>query len=477
MTRSLPAWTAAPASHVRSALQDWARQYDQHPGIPPDAKTLFAPAAHGIALGFDRPLVVGGRGTGKSYLATAVCNDSARQKLVTSYPAARLGEVRCFLGFFGRLGLVGAPFTPTAGEMTDLLAHGVAPDHIWRAVLCRFLGGRSSDSLEEVYRAGKTRDAEFRRQLDTSTGSRVLMVCDALDRLAPDWERVRMLARGVLQLALDLRGFKGVNVKVFMRRDQFEDDALFDFADASKLRTGAVDLDWEHDELYGMLFNWLESEVPPEDWNRHFAPLMPRMPPPPEGYRPAFEHLAGEYMGYRKRGFTYTWVPKHLADTTHQASPRSFMVAMGRAANAADERTTRPIDHRGIYEGVRAASRVRVDELREDHPWIRVALDDLSGLVVPCPPRSFISQWRTRRTATRIRESTWQGISGDVPPDPISLASGASVSDEQALLDALVTLRVAEVREATGKVNLPDVYRVAAKIGRRGGVAPLARSG
>ena len=158
-------------------------------------------------------------------------------------------------------------------------------------------------------------------------------------------------------------------------------------------------------------------------------------------------------------------------DTTGRVSPRSFMVAIGRAATTTDEDARRPIDHRGIYERVRAASRTRVDELREDHPWIRTVLDDLTGLVVPCPASDFTTRWRSRDTVRRIRTSQ----PSDVPVDPITLASGTAASDEQALLDALTTLRVAELRKATNKINVPDVYRVAANIGRRGGVPPLRR--
>lgn len=176
-------------------------------------------------------------------------------------------------------------------------------------------------------------------------------------------------------------------------------------------------------------------------------------------------------MGYAKRGFTYTWVPRHLADTADRVSPRSFMVAIGHAAAKTREDILRPIDYRGLYEGVRAASQTRVDELREDHPWIRPVLDDLEGLVVPCPASSFTGRWRQRHTVRRIRESE----SADVPVDPITLASRTATSDEQALLDALMTLRVAELRKTTAKINVPDVYRVAAKIGRRGSVPPLKR--
>ena len=465
------AWNDVSLRVVREALKRCSEGHDHQPGADVDPTRMYATAMQGIAAAIDRPLVVGGRGTGKSYLANALCAKNTRRQLAKAYDNESLRNANCFLGFVSRLGAENATFAPTAGELEGMLAKQIAPDHIWRAVLCRYLTNRSDLPLVEVYQSGETHDATFRASI-AQAERQVVMVCDALDRLATDWSVVRQLSRGLLQLALDLRGFKRVNVKVFLRRDQFDDNALFDFPDASKLRTGAVDLDWEHDELYGLLFKWIRAEIPDTHWRRTLAPLMPdRATTGADRHRTAFEHVAGEHMGYAKRGFTYTWVPRHLADTTDRVSPRSFMVAIGRAATKTPEDAGHPIDYRGIYEGVRAASQTRVDELREDHPWIRTVLDDLTGLVVPCPASDFTTRWRSRDTVRRIRTSQPR----DVPVDPITLASGTSASDEQALLDALMTLRVAELRKATNKINVPDVYRVAANIGRRGGVPPLRR--
>ena len=356
----------------------------------------------------------------------------------------------------------------TAGELLELVEHA-PPDHVWRAVLCRYLADRPDDTLAEIYESGTTGDRAFRGRLAEIDGARVMMVCDALDRLSPSWAPGRKLCRGLLQLALDLRGFKQANVKVFLRRDQFEDASLFKFPDASKLRTGAVELDWEHDELYGLLFRGIRAELPEDSWQRQLSPLMPESEDQDsQPYRRAFEHVAGEFMGSnRRRGFTYTWIPKHLADTSHRASPRSFIVAIGKAAESTARNAVTPIDYRGIHEGVRAASKARVDELREDHPWITTVLDDLGGLTVPCPPGQFTRQWRDRKTARRVRDT---GGGNESPGVPIDLENGTSETDEPALLDALITLRVVEIRESTNRVNVPDIYRVAARIGRRGGV-------
>ena len=472
MKQLSPVWNEKARAAVRKALKRCGQRYDQSPTTSVDTKTMYAPPAHEVALAFDRPLIVGGRGTGKSYWATALCQPKARKRLMKLYPRAKrsLRDTGIFQGFAGRLGAENSPFAATADELLKLVERAPS-DHVWRAVLCRYLADRPEAALAEIYGSGTTGDRAFRDRLLELGGERVMMVCDALDRLSPNWAPGRKLCRGLLQLALDLRGFRQANVKVFLRRDQFEDAGLFDFPDASKLRTGVVELDWEHDELYGLLFQGIRAVLIEDLWQQQLAPLMPEsIAHADEPYRRAFEHVAGEYMGNnRRRGFTYTWIPKHLADTSHHASPRSFIVAIGKAAESAARNTATPIDYRGIHEGVRAASRTRVDELREDHPWIKTVLEDLKGLAVPCPPGQFTRRWRDRDTARRVREA---GVESENPGVPIALESGTSERPERVLLDALVTLRVVEIRKTTNRANVPDIYRVAAGIGRRGGVKP-----
>ena len=470
MTRRLPVWNEEARAAVREALIRCGQRYDQIPTTRVDTKTMYAPPAHEVALAFDRPLIVGGRGTGKSYWAATLCQRKARKRLMKLYPRAKrsLRDTRIFHGFAGRLGAENSPFAATAGELLELVDRA-PPDHVWRAALCRYVADRPDAALAEIFDSGTTGDRAFRNRLMKIGQAPVLMVCDALDRLSASWAPARRLCRGLLQLALDLRGLRQANVKVFLRRDQFEDAGLFDFPDASKLRTGSVELDWEHDELYGLLFQGIQAELHEDLWQQQLSQLMPdSMDQDVEPYRMAFEHVAGEFMGSdRRRGFTYTWIPKHLADTSHRASPRSFIVAMGKAAKSTARNTETPIDYRGIHEGVRAASRTRVDELREDHPWITTVLNDLEGLAVPCPPGHFTRRWRDRETARRVREAS---VGDETPGVPIALESGTSETDEQALLDTLVTLRVVEIRKTTNRVNVPDIYRVAARIGRRGGV-------
>jgi len=55
-----------------------------------------------------------------------------------------------------------------------------------------------------------------------------------------------------------MRAFRCIRVKLFLRPDQIEDDALR-FVELPKLRTGAVRLAWSWTDLYGLLFSRLAS--------------------------------------------------------------------------------------------------------------------------------------------------------------------------------------------------------------------------
>ena len=151
MTHQSPVWDEEARAAVREALVRCGQRYDQNPTTGVDTRTMFAPPAHEVALAFDRPLIVGGRGTGKSYWAAALCQPEARDRLMSLYPRARrsLQDTRSFQGFAGRLGTENSPFVSTADELLELVDRAPA-DHVWRAVLCRYLADRSDATLAEI---------------------------------------------------------------------------------------------------------------------------------------------------------------------------------------------------------------------------------------------------------------------------------------------------------------------------------------
>jgi len=311
-------------------------------------------------------------------------------------------------------------------------------------------------------------DAKFRASNET-----FLLVFDALDRLGSDWETITSLTKGILQFALDMRGFRALKAKVFLRTDQSKDDSLFRFADASKIRSSAVNLVWRRGELFGLLYKSLIAK--PETCNALYrlagsdtpADLSATLMSDENVQEELFYRLAGEFMGAGpKRGRTYNWLYDHLADTFGETSPRSFLTALQRAAAFASAPRETVIDHNGIRAGVQGASRVRVDQLKEDYPWIDKVMNALDGLEVPCDPGTFKRRWKDRHTIAGIRSDAIE----DSSLLPLEITTGRD-DPEGALLQALGNIGVIEFRDLN-RINMPDIFRVEAGIKRRGGVRP-----
>ena len=96
------------------------------------------------------------------------------------------------------------------------------------------------------------RDEKLVRQ-----GRRLVVIYDALDRSTDDWRTMYRIIRGLLQTALDMRSYRRIRVKMFLRSDQFAPGPIGDFPDASKLLSSAVELTWPRQELYGLLWHLL----------------------------------------------------------------------------------------------------------------------------------------------------------------------------------------------------------------------------
>jgi hypothetical protein len=449
---------------------------------PLSLEELYTPPTHGLALDINRPLVVGNRGVGKSVWSGVLADEQTRSAIDQLYPKLGLSKMRVQLGFHEAAGKVEG-VAPSTAVLKRLLEQQRQPEEIWNSVLLRavapFLKYSLPRSLEQTidWAAANVEEHEtVLRKADKflhDRGETFLLVFDALDRLGSSWSEIRPLTEGVLRLSLAMTGYRALRAKVFMRTDQSKDETVFKFPDASKLRAGRVELAWHSTELYGLLFkNLHKNPLSASSFKSllkaaHISRYDPSGFTGKEDQRAVFSLIAGEYMGSdHRRGRTYTWLIDHLADAFGETTPRSFLITLQRAANSHNKPHATAIDHHGIREGVQDASRVRVDQLEEDFPWIRTVLDDLSGLEVPCTPDVFKRRWRDEDTAAQVREVTRNaGLAG-----PIELERSTR-DTEGALLEALKNIGVVEER-AELRINMPDIFRVAAKIKRRGGVRP-----
>lgn len=471
-----------PFVAIRRAIVEFRLASKVEPNATILPQEAFLPVGHRGVLDLRRQLVVGERGMGKSFWTHALSNTDIRDKLAAHYrfPELRTTEVR--IGFNGSVKK--QVFAPTVDDLAEVrqLPIGKA-DLIWKALLLRIaedMLGRKVDTLAAtigMLEQQPSRYSETLSLLDEELArSRryLLVVFDALDRLASDWNSIRDLTRALLRLAIGLQSFQTIRAKIFMRVDMFSDREIFRFQDSSKIKNDHVNLVWQPEELYGlMLFEILRNLEGQPALSKLAARTNTLAALPVDGedsrlhaieQRGLVHALAGEFMGSnKKRGLVYTWVPLHLSDAANTCSPRTFLTAWKVAAERVPAPTERVIDHLGLLDGVRSASKTRLNELYEDYEWIRPSLDALKRQFVPMSRDQLFQLWEHNRVMLTIASST----GGEVSKTPASLTDS---QDLDALLEAMKAVAVMDER-SNGKINVPDIYRVEAGILRRGGVA------
>lgn len=458
---------------------------DAHGVQEPKQDELFAPPSHAAALDPAASVVQGARGAGKSFWAGVLAKRELRIAAATAYPRLGLDRTKVEFGFTGLPGRDGLDREKLDSFLPDRADAGAARAFWWATVL-RALEracGRERE-LKELLPAAE--DLEERERLiercSGELGNEVLLVVyDALDTVATSWPRRRMLTHALLEVVWAMRAWKSVRPKVFVRPDQLEDDALL-FVELPKIRTGAVRLTWSGTDLYGLLFSRLalgEARKPfltllhalrlPTATREDILARRWQLATNEDSQRELMRAFAGRYMasgphGYKK-GNTYDWPLKHLADAFNEVTPRSFLgLAIG-AATFGDPPTTRVFTPDGIRHGLRRASKTRVDQLHQEFPWIKGVLAPLAGLLLPQEETSVFKAWKRAGTVQRaVKDAAAKGY---LPP----FARGED-EDEPALFAAMQRIGVM-FRRDDGRLDMPDLFRVAAKLLKKGAPAPV----
>lgn len=457
----------------------------------PKVQDIFAPETHAAALAPGAPIVVGPRGAGKSFWSGVLGQDLTRNAAAKAYPNLGLDRVQVGFGFTGIGGSDGV--TP---EMLDsFVGIDATPKEakfFWWATILRAStkgAGETPLSFKDAVRMAS--DWEERDQVlerlekhfqDQDTT--FLVVYDALDTVATTWPKRRLLTETLLEVVWAMRAYRRIKVKLFLRPDQIDDDALR-FVELPKLRTGAVRLQWSGADLYGLLYARLSlSQI--DSAKKAFNLLLRDLNIPtanPEAVLArqwslthetknqarVMEALAGPFMGDGpsgyKKGKTYEWPIAHLADAFSEVTPRSFlglMIAASKYGGVPDDRAITP---EGIRHGLRAASKTRVDQLQQEFLWIKGVLAPLAGLLLPQGEEEVFKAWRKTKTLAQMVEDAKNNKY--LPPFEI-----AKSNKERDLFLALERIGVMFSRK-DGRLDMPDLFRVAAKLLKKGGTAPI----
>ncbi len=483
-------------TELLAVAQEW-----QSENKPSQSADIFFPAAHVRALALDRPLVIGMRGAGKSFWSEVLTDDNLRptvKQFVKGYDAlAHVSAIRWDQGgaFSTRL--------PDSSVLTAVLQEGLEPRLLWLALVlnelreqCRLRGiavdmPDASLGWATVLRWVQHNSDPVRRAFEqlnatlTRDGQVVLVVIDALDRMASQLAQSVDCLRGLLQLLLDARQLKGLRFKVFLREDMTNMSNVLSFPDASKLMNEAVHLKWSREDIYALHWHKLAQH------SLSFQSLIERHFGPAEAIQNGYRHrlltlspdatqlqtllgnLAPPYMGSdARKGHVYSWWYKHLADGKERVSPRTFAASLKEALSASQKPgSAHVLMPLGIQQGVRAASEARVNELGEQYFWVSTALAAFND-----------------RTPASVQEiyGVWNGVGIDGAPTPRLIReqclaqnifmpwdeSDKLKTPSQKLRDTLVELGILILRDEDTRLDMPDIYRLGYRIRKRGGVSP-----
>lgn len=445
----------------------------------PDPRFVYLPDSHIRALDPDSMLVVGARGTGKSFWWNAL-QDPLTRKIVSGNFPSRSHETLDVVAGWGKGSVPGKEVLATL--------HDFDPTIVWKTIVLERLAPQFFNEgklwLHPTPMSWKDRATQVQREperverrfasMDSELlkgRTRKLVLFDALDLVADTWKERSGLLKGLFKLLLDFRYTRSIRLKAFVRPDAIEDPAVHEFPDASKLLHSRVALDWPKIDLYGLFWQYVGNAPGvgksirdlAEGWggNEDRWELPRNLAKDEETQRGLFVELAGEKMGNSiKRGRPYLWLPSHLADARGQTSPRSFLAALRTAAEKTPDDFPLALDWRAIQEGVRKASEIRVDEIKEDFTWMELVMAPLKGCTVPCEQKEVLNRWKKPDLIKLIKEKA--------QPDqvPLHFEEGHA-----GLLRALEQLGVLQQR-TDDRINVPDLYRVHFGLKRKGGVPP-----
>lgn len=473
---------------LRQALLALPKQPRESDSEGLDICYFYAPLSHAKALHPDNMLVEGVHGVGKSEWFLQLSNPDHLQAIAAILSRSGLENTECSVGF----GQVSSPNHPSKRSLSNLLECHDAQT-IWDTVIALgilnefyYVDGWSKaiqkykNDVDNYDNRLRQRDHEL-----VDENKKHIVLFDALDYAADDWQILKTLLKGLCQAALKFRAFRAIRLKIFVRPDMLADPSVFAFTGGSKVISSKLTLEWQKVELFNLLWQYLANspeggeafrkgceQAFGQSWHQHpdaDSWLIPDAMRRDEALqRKIFHALTGEWMGdSAKSGYPYAWLPTHLEDGFGKVSPCSFLAALQAAAASAElpEDDRYPLNAQALKKGVQQASQMQVRTLNERYHWIN---DLLKGkeLSFPCDFGDIEDSWRSNDARSKLEKTI--SVSGAIPPPSYS----ESDFSYEGLKQDLIALGIFQPM-LDGRINMPDVYRVGYGLRRKGGVMPV----
>jgi hypothetical protein len=473
-------------------------------GSVDDWSNVYIPQSHLQALDPQRMVIEGMRGSGKSFWTKVLTDSELRQALVKQDIGTDLKESLNKITESHRIALDagnnGTAF-PDSNHLEKLLTSpGVKPEIIWMVAILRLFPIDSelgmpiaSDKFDEwtesVVWAGQNpgRISKGLFLLDkqlVQNQKTALVVIDAIDRASHDLSQVSSMGAGLLRILLELRFAKGLRIKAFFREDILSRVSQ-SVVDGSKLLNNKAILQWSEAELYGLAYYRIAQQS--SYFREQFKQITGWAWRKDNAGRQFCEGandikvqklfwcaLVGDYMGNgATKGHSYPYIFNHLGDGYSRVAPRIFLVALREALNSTMQQYSdkqNVIHHEAIKDGVRKASGDRVEELKTEYSWIEPALQCIHQKRETIP-----IDWITL-------ENIWLDNNTDVLNEIESMRDRALIPWRS---DASNMIKIGELKKSLmqigiiksrmkgncERIEIPDIYRLAYKIGRKGGIS------
>lgn len=478
-----------PIEPLRKAFLTLPKQPRLSDSEPIDIRYFYAPLSHAKALHPDNMLIEGVYGVGKSEWFLQLSAPEHLKLIATVLPRAELENTEYSIGFCQ----ASSANYPNKESLAKLLHdYNYDAQIIWNSVIALAI----SEKTEYAGNNWAKRISYYKNQLDELNGylqnfdnelhtqnKKHIVLFDALDYAADDWETIKKLLKGLLQAALKFRSFRAIRLKIFVRPDMIEDSSVYSFTGGSKVINNKFSLEWNKLELFNLLWQYLGNAPEggeafrtgceqhfKQSWKKHpdadFWLIPAEMRKDEALQRKIFHSLTGEWMGDSpKSGYPYIWLPNHLEDSFGRVSPCSFLAALHEAAATEDliEEHEYPLNYQSLKKGVQKASQMQVHILNENYRWIEVLLKE-RDISFPCEFSDFDDVWRSNDTRSKLEVIINEA--GTIPPPSYSEQGFEGIKQD------LIALGIFQ-QMYDGRINMPDVYRLGYGFGRKGGVKPV----